>query len=366
LGDGLVKIGSGSVFVFSNEGRDWYYEWSVSLSVEVNDMRRWRATIIGLIAIVCVFALAYYWQRSLAKRIVLLPQNSVTVCDADAVAISPDGRRIAVTCARDAVYAYQFPELKPLARLRAKDGRAFQAAFAPHKNLLAVAEWAGGVTLWDTTTWKKVTELQAPGRTNAVRFSPDGTWLAASVGADGWCVVAWKKTDRYREVYRFMAQGGSMFGPGFACVDFVDSETLAAGGLDGCVYIWDLRNGRLLHRLCGHAQPVWRIAVVPAKGLIASASLDNTVILWDWQHGRHVAASLGGVVASCPVKGLFAASSGRPPIVLQLLETQGFRIVFSTQVNDQNILDMAFSPDGEYLVTVGNRQTVRVWRLRSP
>jgi len=105
---------------------------------------------------------------------------------------------------------------------------------------------------------------------------------------------------------------------------------------------------------------------VPAKGLIASASLDNTVMLWDWQHGRHVAASLGGVVASCPVKGLFAASSGTPPIVLQLLETQGFRIVFSTQVNDQNILDMAFSPDGEYLVTVGNRQTVRVWRLRSP
>jgi hypothetical protein len=337
----------------------------VSLSVEVNDMRRWRATIIGFIAIVCVFALAYHWQRSLAKRIVLLPQNSVTVCDADAVAISSDGKRIAVTCARDAVYAFQFPELKPLARLRAKDGRAFQAAFAPHKNLLAVAEWAGGVTLWDTTTWKKVTELQARGRTNAVRFSPDGSWLAASVGADGWCVMVWK-TDPYQETYRFRAQGSSMFGSGFGSVEFVDNQTLAAGGLDGCVYIWELRSGRLLHRLCGHAQPIWRIAVVPAKGLIASASLDNTIVVWDWQHGRQVAATKGGVVASCPAKGLLAASSGTPPIVLQLLETQGFRIVFSTQVNDQNILDMAFSPDGEYLVTVGNRQTVRVWRLRSP
>ena len=107
----------------------------------------------------------------------------------------------------------------------------------------------------------------------------------------------------------------------------------------------------------------WKPTVI---GLIASASLDNTIVVWDWQHARHVAASLGGVVASCPVKGLFAASSGTPPIVLQLLETQGFRIVFSTQVNEQYILDMAFSPDGEYLVTVGNRQTVRVWRLRSP
>jgi WD40 repeat protein len=365
LADGLVKIGSGSVFVFSNEDKQWYNRWFVSLSLEVNDMRRWKATIIGLIAIVCVFALAYYWQRSLANRIALLPQNSVNVCDADAVAFSPDGKRIAVTCSQNDVHVYQFPELKPLAQLKAKDGRAFQAAFAPHKNLLAVAEWAGGVTLWDTTTWKKVTELQARGRTNAVRFSPDGSWLAASEGADAWCVVVWK-TDPYRETYRFKAQGSSMFGPGFGCVEFVDNQTLAAGRLDGCVYIWDLRNGRLLHRLCGHAQPVWRIAVVPAKGLIASASLDNTVMLWDWQHGWHVAASLGGVVASCPVKGLFAASSGTPPIVLQLLETQGFRIVFSTQVNDQNILDMAFSPDGEYLVTVGNRQTVRVWRLRSP
>ncbi|MCL6476777.1 MAG: hypothetical protein K6U75_17240 [Firmicutes bacterium] len=328
-------------------------------------MRPWKATIIGLIAILCIFALVYYWQRSLAKRIVLLPQKSVSVCDADAVAVSPDGKRIAVTCTRDEVYVYQFPELKTLARLKAKEGGPSQTAFAPYKNLLAVAEWGRGVTLWDTTTWKKVTELPAPGRTNAVRFSPDGTWLAASVGADGWCVVVWK-TDRYREVYRFKAQGSSMFGPGFGCVDFADSETLAAGGLDGCVYIWDLRSGRLLHRLCGHAQPVWRIAVVPAKGLIASASLDNTIVVWDWQHGRQVAATKGGVVASCPAKGLLAASSGTPPIVLQLVETQGFGTVFSTEVKDQNILDMAFSADGKYLVTVGNRQTVTVWRLRAP
>jgi WD40 repeat protein len=118
--------------------------------------------------------------------------------------------------------------------------------------------------------------------------------------------------------------------------------------------------------LCGHAQPVWRIAVVPAKGLIASASLDNTIVVWDWQHGRQVAAMKGGVVASCPAKGLLAASSGTPPIVPQLVETQGFRTVFSTEVKDQNILDMAFSADGKYLVTAGNRQTLTVWRLRSP
>lgn len=336
---------------------------SMAVSREVNDMRSLKGLIFG--AVLAGLVIAVCWQLLRAKEVMLLPQKRLSVCEADAVTLSPSGKRVAVTCARDNVYVYQLPALKQLARLKAKEGRSFQAAFAPNKNLLAVAEWAGGVTLWDTETWSKVREIHTDGRANAVRFSPDGAWLAATIGAGGWCLVVWK-TDQYQKVYRFKAQGSSMFGSGFSCVDFLNNQTLVAGGLDGCVYIWNLNEGRLLNRLCGHSQPIWRIAALQLGRLIASSSLDNTVVIWDWQNSRKVATMKGLVVASSPKRGLFAVSSATRPTMLQLKKVQGWQTVFSEKVRNQNVLDMVFSPDGNHLVTVGNGQTIIVWRVPSP
>ncbi len=283
-------------------------------------------------------------------------------CDADAIALSPGGKLTAVTCTRNFVYVYRLSDLKQLSSLRAREGRAFQTAFFPGKDYLAVAEWAGGLTLWDTKQWRKVAGISTPGRTNAVALSPDGRWLAAAVGADSWCLVVWR-TQGYREAYRFQSQGTSLFGPGFGCVVFLDNQTIVAGGTDGCVYSWDLRTGQLLKRLCGHTQPIWRVAALPAEGLLASSSMDNTVVIWDWQRGKQVAVLPGTVVASCPSKGLLAISSGTKPVVLQLWEARSFRIVASQKVDVQNTMDMAFSADGKYLVTVGNGESVIVWRV---
>lgn len=325
-------------------------------------MRSLRNILLGLVAMVGLSLFIVLAGQHLANRAVLTQQKSVSLCDADAVAFSPDGKYIAVTCSRDFVYVCTFPQLVPVTKLRAKDGRAFQAAFAPGKALLAVAEWAGGVTLWNRTRWTQVREVKAPGRTSAVAWSPDGSWLAGSIGADGWCIIVWR-TGEYREVYRFKAQGSSMFGPGFGCVTFINNQTLAAGGLDGCVYIWHLRTGQILRRLRGHTQPIWRVAALPTEGLIASSSMDNTTVVWDWQRSKQVMTAAGNVVASCPAKGLLAISSGTQPAVLQLWDVKRSRMIASQKVAEQSILDMAFSADGNYLVTVGSGKSVIVWRM---
>jgi WD40 repeat protein len=288
--------------------------------------------------------------------------RSVRIGALDAVTVARSGDLLAGAGTRDYVWVYTIPDLREVAKLSAQEGRVFQASFLPQKHLVATAEWAGGVGLWDIRHQRLVGRVKAPGRTNAVTFSPDGTWLAGSIGAGGWCVIVWE-TSGYREAYRFKAQGTSMFGPGFACVTFIDNQKLAAGGLDGCVYVWDLRAGKLVQRLCGHTQPIWRVAALPAEGLLASSSMDNTVVIWDWQRGKQVAVLPGTVVASCPSKGLLAISSGTKPVVLQLWEARSFRIVASQKVDVQNTMDMAFSADGKYLVTVGNGESVIVWRV---
>lgn len=324
-------------------------------------MRSPRIAMLVAAALLGTGLLMVLGRHYLSDRAVV-KQKSARFCDAESVTLSQDGQFVAVTCSQDFVYVYRLPQLHQVTRLAAKEGRAFQTAFAPDKALLAVAEWADGVTLWDTTHWTKVRDMRSLGRTNAVAWSPDGSWLAGSIGAGGWCVIVWK-TSGYQEAYRFKSQGTSMFGPGFACVTFIDNQKLAAGGLDGCIYVWDLRTGQLLQRLCGHTQPIWRVAALPAEGLLASSSMDNTVVIWDWQRGKQVAVLQGTVVASCPSKGLLAISSGTKPVVLQLWEAQSLRVVVSQRVDEQNIMDMAFSADGKYLVTVGNGKSVIVWRV---
>lgn len=323
-----------------------------------------RLYMFGLLLIVAAAGLSLitWLMRHTQEAASLIKIRAVSIGDLDAIAIAQSGSLIAVVGTRDYMWVYTIPDLREVAQLSAQEGRVFQATFLPHKHLVATAEWAGGVRLWDVRHQRLVSRVKAPGRTNAVAFSPDGAYLAGSIGAGGWCVVVWK-TSGYREAYRFKAQGTSMFGPGFGCVTFIDNQKLAAGGLDGCVYIWDLRSGQLLKRLCGHTQPIWRVAVLPAEGLVASSSMDNTVVIWDWQRGKQVTVMPGLAVASCPTKGLFAVSSGTEPVVLQLWEARSSHVVASQKVEEQNIMDMAFSADGKYLVTVGNGKSVIVWRV---
>ncbi|MCS6830980.1 MAG: hypothetical protein NZ749_10100, partial [bacterium] len=175
-------------------------------------MRYLRNLTLGLVVLLVILWLGVSFRGYLSAQTTLQQWKAIHPCDADAVAFSVDGSLLAVTCSQDHVYVYRFPQLTREATLPVKEGRAFSAAFAPRRAVLAVAEWAGGLTLWDSTRWTRLREVGAPGRTNAVAWSPEGSLLAASVGASGWCVSVYK-TEGYQEVYRFTAQGSSAFGP---------------------------------------------------------------------------------------------------------------------------------------------------------
>lgn len=60
-----------------------------------------------------------------------------------------------------------------------------------------------------------------------------------------------------------------------------DGKTIASGGDDGLVQLWDASTGKKLLTLKGHTGHVRSVAIRPDGKQVASGSNDGTVRLWE-------------------------------------------------------------------------------------
>ncbi len=70
-----------------------------------------------------------------------------------------------------------------------------------------------------------------------------------------------------------------------------DGLTLASGGNDRFVRMWDIETGRLLRSLRGHTATVRQVHYAPDGLMLATGSEDRTIRLWNPETGeslRHI------------------------------------------------------------------------------
>jgi len=118
-----------------------------------------------------------------------------------------------------------------------------------------------------------------------------------------------------------------------------DGTLVAAGSLDRIVRLWDTRSGDLIERFEGHQDSVYSVAFSPDGKFLASSSLDKTLKLWD----------------------LYGASSGASG---QGRGRNRCRATF--QGHKDFVLSVAFSPDGQWLVSGSKDRTVHFWDPQHP
>lgn len=155
-------------------------------------------------------------------------------------------------------------------------------AISPDGRRLAVGDRGGAVVLWDAELGHPSSRLPGAGkRAEFLRFRGDGAALA--VGYDGPRVTLWEPA-RCRPLFSFTPGVGSLC----ALALSPDGRLLAAGTRQPRVWsgpseirLWSVDRHRELPPLQGHTGPVLSLAFAPDSARLASGGWDHQVRLWD-------------------------------------------------------------------------------------
>jgi WD40 repeat protein len=276
---------------------------------------------------------------AITGREILAPRTAgaaVSCC-----AVSPDGWRL-VTGAdhpQNAVRLWDLHRGELLAVMTGHRNRVTSVAFSPDGTRIASASQDQTVRVWEAAGGKPVAVLQ--GHTShaiQVLFSPDGTRVV-SASNDG-TVRLWDPAGG-EPISVLQGHADSVQ----ACAYSPDGAWLASASADHTVRLWDTslveRNGVLR----GHESYVYDVAFSPDGVHIGSAAWDNSARFWDVVTGRQTAL-LQDPGRHDPAW----RRSDRDPVPR---DPGAF------------LLALAFSPDGDELVTGSRDSQVRFWDVKA-
>lgn len=312
-------------------------------------------------------------------------------------------------------------------------------ALSPDGQTVAIGYSDGYVRLWDVNSGDLQLELPTEAAfVPSVAFSPDGALLATGAGfaedALDYRVTVWDAVTGALE--RIIS---TFSDPIFSLAFSADGHLLAAGGGDpwvgpGGYQVWDVEQGRrvAVGYPLGHARAgsepvsVYALAFNPRSGMLAAVAGDGTVRLFDprigfgaelallptgdhwytadlafspdgqvlagagttstcgWNRACRPTDEEGGVLlwrmASHELAGRLAGLTGPVWDVAfspdgQLLASVGYSGLWLWDTADWTpvihferpqgeLLSVAFSPDGTAVITVGENTTIQVWRVQ--
>jgi len=260
-----------------------------------------------------------------------------------------------------AAHAPAIPDIQPRGPVRALIGAL---AYRPDGKLLALGSFKE-VRLVDPATGKLVATL--PGEAEDVRavaFSRDGKLLAA---AGGWParrgeVKIWD-VEKRAELRTISGHADCIYGVEFA----PDGKTLATASYDKLIKLWDVESGREIRTLKDHIDAVFALAFTPDGKRLVSASADRGVKVWDVASGERLYTlseptdGLNTLALDPSGKRVAAAGLDRTIRVWSLGES-GATLQNSLIAHEDAILQLAWSPDGKYLVSSSADKEVKMFK----
>lgn len=268
-------------------------------------------------------AAIHLWEATTGKYIRLLYSVDAEMDSVESIAFSPDGRTLAIGFATGWIGLWDTMNTDAIPKYFDNQEQhrwdVFSLAFSPDGNILASCGRDSirdsTVRLWDMKTRKLLRTFKGhKDDVFSVAFSPDGKTIASSSKES---VRLWNTQgeEHLRSVITHTAILDVAFSP--------DGKTLASGNNDNTVRLWEAITGKPITTLSGHEGKVSKVVFNPNGKTIASIG-NYTVRLLDTKTGE---------------------------LLRTFSEYENYRV--------------AFSPDGETLVTTQPRGTVRLRNIRT-
>lgn len=205
------------------------------------------------------------------------------------------------------------------------------------------------------------------GSVNDVMFSADGRVLASAAGEPGLFGEAklWNVADGSL-LQTVRGHKDSLYAVALS----PDGKLLATGGYDNVIKLWDAASGKELRSLDGHNGAVYDLAFRPDGKVLASASGDRTVKLWDVATGARLDTLKESTqelyaVAFHPAGDRVAAAGVDNRIRVWQVTPDAKEgsnpLLVSKFAHERPILRLAYSADGQTLVSAAEDQLIKVW-----
>ncbi|MBX7257293.1 MAG: protein kinase [Candidatus Hydrogenedentes bacterium] len=319
------------------------------------------------------------------------------------VEFSPDGRRILVGCSDGAIYVKDAGTRSELFALR-NDGKDRIAHFTAAGNRIFTYGTNEPVRFWDSSTGEELRSFSNQAKDSSrAEVSSDGSRVfifgkshsitlfdsesgaeLGSIEVPGCRKVAYSSkasrlitVGRDKMVSLWDANSFSLLGALPTDLERTnilaltpDESSVVVAGLPGDVYVFRLNPFELAARYTCHSEIITNISFNTAGTLMATSSTDRTVSVSDLVAGSVVATFEGH---SGIVNGAFFLQDERK--VLSFSEDESVKVwsldgspnaaVFVQNAHKLGLNDGVFSPDGKYVVYLGQDYAAGLWDAKT-
>ena len=311
------------------------------------------------------------WSGMEKRYGIILLYNSSAVYPMD---FSTDGKLMLTASYDDTVRLWSMESGKKIRSFATGDSSLLvSVSFSPDKKLFATASQDSAAKIWHIETGKELRSFH--GSTtffSTVSFSPDGKLLAA--GCFNGTVKLWN-IESGQEIRTLTGQLSEVYAVSFS----PNGKYLASGSDDNFARLWNLETSEPIYTFEGHSGELNFLTFSPNNKYLLTlnrwtfppslrhANPDGTAKLWDIKSKKEI-YTIGDdykvTSAAFSPEGKFMATGiNNNTVVLWNIDTG--KAIRSFEGHSQYINSMSFSPDGKLLATGSDDNTIKVWNVET-